>query len=344
MFTPISSNSANKEKIVNENYLFQEALNRGVIDRTLTSPPNSPSSEGVYIAASGATGAWLGKSNFLMWWNPDGYWRAIAPNEGMKVFSQVVGEIGVEYVQGVWNAIAVTASTGGGSNKFLPVPKNFWPFDGNLVDVQSGKHLTDPSLSGLAQIGIDYIFVAGKFGQAVNFPNDQRITNNSYDLVIGNEFSISAWISRRGRLKLSHYFVDSQGNSESYYVDLIAHVNPSSVDIWFNSYEYKYIASTSSSESSAIDNSQASTISETGYIHVVVSREYENTDCLTKYYVNGEYAGQDVIANAITTGVTKTFDTIDVTTKFGDPPGYVDNLRIYDRALSAEEVQMLADE
>jgi hypothetical protein len=344
MFIPIPSNSANKEKIVNENYLLQEAINRGVIDRTLVSPPNSPSSEGVYIPTNGATGAWGLMDNLLVWWNPDGYWRTISPNEGMKVFSQAVGEIGVEYVAGAWQAIAVTANTGGGSNKILPVPKNFWPFDGNLVDVQEGKHLTDPSLSGLAEIGTDYDFVAGKFGQAVNFLNNQRITNNSYDLVIGSEFSISAWINRRGRLNLSHYSADAQGNSESYYVDLIAQINPSSVDIWFNSHEYKYTASTSSSESSAIDNSQAYGHSTIGYVHVVVSREYDNTDCITKYYVNGEYAGQDVLANALTTGNIKTFNTIDVTTKFGDPPGYVDNLRIYDRVLSAEEVQMLANE
>lgn len=109
MFNPIASSSANKEKIVNENFLFQEAFNFGVIDRSLSSPPVNPSSQGVYIPAVTATGAWAGKENQLLWWNPDGYWRAIAPKEGMKLFTQIEGEIAIEYLGRVWQAIAISS-------------------------------------------------------------------------------------------------------------------------------------------------------------------------------------------------------------------------------------------
>ncbi len=114
MFIPIPSASASKEKLVNENFLFQEAFNRGVIDRTLSDPPVNPSSEGVYIPAANATGAWAGKENQLLWWNSDGYWRAIAPSEGMKLFSQILGEIAIAYTAADgWKAIAFSGTGSG---------------------------------------------------------------------------------------------------------------------------------------------------------------------------------------------------------------------------------------
>ena len=85
MFATIFTSSAVKEKLINENFLLQEAFNKGVIDRTLFDPPVNPSSDGFYIPVAAATGAWTNKENQLLWWNSDGYWRAIAPSIGMKL-------------------------------------------------------------------------------------------------------------------------------------------------------------------------------------------------------------------------------------------------------------------
>ena len=116
MFIPISTSAAVKEKLVNENYLLQEAWNRGIIDRTLSDPPSTPSSDGLYIPTATATGAWEGKEDKLMWWNSDGYWRAVSPTDGIKVFSQQDGEIAVEYQEAEgWNAIAFAGTSTDGS-------------------------------------------------------------------------------------------------------------------------------------------------------------------------------------------------------------------------------------
>lgn len=89
MFSTLYTSSYGKEQIVNENFALQEAFNRGVIDRTLSNPPANPNSNGFYIPAAVATGAWSGKENQLLWWSSIGeYWRAIAPSNGMKINSQ----------------------------------------------------------------------------------------------------------------------------------------------------------------------------------------------------------------------------------------------------------------
>lgn len=88
MLIPISTSSPIKERIVNENFKILEAWNRGIIDHTLSTPPETPSSSGLYIPVAMATEVWTGKENQLMWWNPDGYWRAISPNDGVKLLLQ----------------------------------------------------------------------------------------------------------------------------------------------------------------------------------------------------------------------------------------------------------------
>lgn len=89
MFVNLSPSSYGKEQIVNENFALQAAINRGVIDRSLSTPPEEPISEGVYIPIPTATGAWTGKEHRLMWWNSvNKYWHSIIPNNGMRVNSQ----------------------------------------------------------------------------------------------------------------------------------------------------------------------------------------------------------------------------------------------------------------
>jgi hypothetical protein len=110
MFSDISFASTNKEKIVNENFDIQAAFNYGIIDRTLTTPPTSPSSLGFYIPAATATGLWAGKENKLMWWNAAGYWMAIEPVEGIKINSQQEDNFLV-YKSGIWNGITTFTVT-----------------------------------------------------------------------------------------------------------------------------------------------------------------------------------------------------------------------------------------
>ncbi len=90
IITELVAAQGNKEKIINANDCVIVAIAiYGVINNTLTTPPASPISEGIYIPAANATGAWAGLGNQILWWNPDGYWFKITPTTGMKLNHQL---------------------------------------------------------------------------------------------------------------------------------------------------------------------------------------------------------------------------------------------------------------
>lgn len=337
MFEAIAISASNKEKIVNDNFQLQEALNRGVIDRSLTTPPTSPSSDGVYIPIATATGAWNGHENKLLWYNPDGYWKAIAPNEGMKIFSQVSGEIIVEYnsVDG-WQAIEVSGI--GGYITAMPIPKNFWQFDGNTVDVQSGKNLTIPFYLS----SNDYEFFDSSKGKALKIISNDAFYNEEYELVMGEEFSISAWIANVGNITFSGSNYDTA--SESYLLTTKFNFDTNQKQIIFQSSFFDYTASPSSyaSTTNFVENTGAN---NDEFHHVVLTRGYENTDTITKVYIDGQLIGEDTKVASVAIGRSQILNTINIGNFYqsGDS-ALLDNVRIYDRVLSAAEVMMLANE
>ncbi len=80
--TLVDQSQSQKEVTVNTALVMLDALlNTGVIDKDLTAPPGSPASGDVYIAATGATGAWTGKDNQIAWYNQT--WKFIVPTEGL---------------------------------------------------------------------------------------------------------------------------------------------------------------------------------------------------------------------------------------------------------------------
>lgn len=88
MFIFLETSSPAKEKIVNDNFLIQEAWNKGIIDRTLSTPPGTPSSDGLYVPVAAGTGAWTGQENKLIWWNPTGAWQVIEVTGKFKLSLQ----------------------------------------------------------------------------------------------------------------------------------------------------------------------------------------------------------------------------------------------------------------
>ena len=80
--TLVEQSQSQKEVTVNTALVMLDALlNTGVNDKDLTAPPGSPGSGDVYIVASGATGAWVGKDNQIAWYNQT--WKFIPPTEGL---------------------------------------------------------------------------------------------------------------------------------------------------------------------------------------------------------------------------------------------------------------------
>ena len=74
-------NQSGKEITHNEALIIiDNILQNGIIDKDLTTPPENPNTNDMYIVGKGAIGKWEGKDNYLAFY--DNGWRFIEPREG----------------------------------------------------------------------------------------------------------------------------------------------------------------------------------------------------------------------------------------------------------------------
>ncbi len=66
--------------------ILDAAIQIGVLDLTLTTPPLSPAEGERYVVASGATGDWAGKDDAIATWQ-DGAWAFLTPKAGWCIWS-----------------------------------------------------------------------------------------------------------------------------------------------------------------------------------------------------------------------------------------------------------------
>jgi hypothetical protein len=83
--TLVEQAQAQKEVTVNAALIRMDAiLNAGAKDKDLATPPGSPLEGDVYIVAASATGAWVGQSGKIAYYNQS--WKFITPLEGMTIW------------------------------------------------------------------------------------------------------------------------------------------------------------------------------------------------------------------------------------------------------------------
>ena len=83
----LSEGQAGKTTTINEALNKLEALTvGGIISRTTTTPPGSPSNGILYIVPASATGAWAGQTNKIAHYT-NGAWAFYTPNSGWYLFS-----------------------------------------------------------------------------------------------------------------------------------------------------------------------------------------------------------------------------------------------------------------
>ena len=110
LITALDSSSDNKEEVINGNFrALQAGAIYGVISRTLTTPPTTPSKKGLYIPASPATGAWQHQENNLLYSTGNG-WLVLIPVEGMKFNCQADNNF-IRYSSGNWTVLTSTGTT-----------------------------------------------------------------------------------------------------------------------------------------------------------------------------------------------------------------------------------------
>ncbi len=83
--TLVEQAQAQKEVTMNAALIRIDAvLNAGAKDKDLATPPGSPLEGDVYIVAASATGAWVGQSGKIAYYNQS--WKFITPLEGMTLW------------------------------------------------------------------------------------------------------------------------------------------------------------------------------------------------------------------------------------------------------------------
>lgn len=106
VYTFLDTSTEKKEEIINQNFILNAAFSiYGVIDRTLSAPPETPSSYGLYIPKATATGAWEKKEDTLAWWSGNGY-LFLPPVEGMMIKSRQDPTI-LKYLSGTWEPTVI---------------------------------------------------------------------------------------------------------------------------------------------------------------------------------------------------------------------------------------------
>jgi hypothetical protein len=112
---------AQKELTHNEALARIDALLHPVVQQQLAVPPSPVDADigKCWLIATGATGAWTGKSGQLALWIGGG-WRYLAPVEAMRIRSTANG------TDLIW--------TGG---QWITAPTIAFPVDGSVIDVEA---------------------------------------------------------------------------------------------------------------------------------------------------------------------------------------------------------------
>lgn len=83
----LSEGQASKTVTINEAFNKLEALTvGGIISRTTTTPPTSPTEGALYVIPADATGAWAGQSTKIAHYL-NGAWAFYTPTNGWYLFS-----------------------------------------------------------------------------------------------------------------------------------------------------------------------------------------------------------------------------------------------------------------
>lgn len=95
---------AQKEITVNECWSVLDAIVAGAVEEPArVDPPTAPVVGASYIVASGATGAWQGKDDWIAAFTQGG-WRIIPPTDGLCVMVKSTGAT-MRYSNGGWSRV-----------------------------------------------------------------------------------------------------------------------------------------------------------------------------------------------------------------------------------------------
>lgn len=213
----------------------------------------------------------------------------------------------------------------------LPTPVYSWEFTNNLTDEVAGLTL-DFSPPGQIE-GITYAFTdnSGDLYLQGLTPGVLFLSTEELNLLISDDFSLSAWIES-GTYESGTYMSlwSSNGSYREFWV--FASSASTGLNIFWGS------ASSYSSSSSGVSQQP---LGAEPFYHLTVVRQYQNSDAITRVYLNNNLVGNAIDGSALLTG------TNGVANNFGFEvrgTNGIDRVRIFGHALSAAEINELYGE
>ena len=195
--------------------------------------------------------------------------------------------------------------------------------------------------------GVDYEYIDGVAGKAINALNTVSLVNAEYEMVLGSEFALSLWFNRKFDLFLSggesnpSYSIQITGDldfggqtylkvrSDSFYYTY-------SYSSYYSSYNYISYSSTTS------EYTRQPSLLDGQLHHVVIQRIYENTEATTEFYLDGIKVDAPTNNALLMTGREEISEVLTLFLRGTTQNNVaIDQMRVYHRSLSAAEIAAL---
>jgi hypothetical protein len=305
----------------------------GIIVRDTASGKFLLYADGVVVAStvSAATGSLTNTADLTLGLLFGGSYYFNGPIDDVRIYNRALSpqEITQLYAQGAANVGHSNAPVGGTATGINSGLVGYWTFDGNNSNWRTDT-TADSSGNGntgaLVSMSITTSPVPGKIGGALKFNGTSQLVavNDSASLEVTGSLTISAWIRTTNTSASYREIVrkSDSGGPPGYFLTLNA---------------ANKIALTTSGVVGEYDN--GFTYASDGKWHLVTG-SFNGTTCTL--YLDG-VSQISYACGALTTDTSEL--AIGALFNFGNPvhefPGSIDDVRVYNRALSAQEVQQL---
>jgi mono/diheme cytochrome c family protein len=245
-------------------------------------------------------------------------------------------------LQGAWEQTVGNGATqppsGASAERRDPEPKEgliaHYELDGSFSDV-SGRYQNGRTIAG------DPTFDVGQIGRAASFDGDTEVSfGNVGAFDRGDRFSLAVWLKGRGNLPINVFQkLDDQQHRRGYewHLDDIKLVG---IQKWAARLTIT-LGTDTPTGGIQIRTRERLTLGE--WYHVTMTYDGSSKAAGLRLYVNGVPADTEVVRDALTGAIAT-----DAALRLGSPSpgpafvGQIDDLRIYNRALTPEEINDLA--
>ena len=253
-----------------------------------------------------------------------------ALNEGIRAREAAVAEDVIRPLQQQWEVRM--------NDTVVPIDGNgpvaHYEFDGSFSDI-SGRYQHGRTLSG------EPTFDAGQIGRTATFDGDVEVSfGNVGGFDRAEPFSLAVWLRGRGNLPMSAFQKFAGPDKTRGYEWLFDDIVLVDIQRWAARLTLRVVGDDAAA-ALQVRTRERLTLGE--WYHVTMTYDGSGKAAGLKLYLNGRELATDVVRDALA-GSTRSAAALRVGSQPLGPPyrGNLDDLRIYNRVLTAVEVEQLA--